>query len=786
MHQSKKKRNNIIGLAAAVLALMLLLAACGDGGGGGRGSDDVNVNDRIIAEYAYVPTFINMPDVQDHIHGAQTHGDRIYYFYQEWPEQDDSMFFDEDFDWDTWQPPTPAIVIASVGADGGDPQRTVIQMDAGRPEIAGFRIADAGHFGLLLVNQDWPNPPTLAYAEFDRQGNEISHQPLNGIVPANADWFHVSQVLFADNGYIVLFASADRGSIVHILDSAFSPVGQMEMDFGRGMVQAADGRVLVFDWEMDGNRPIDLLREIDFAAGDWGDSHPISVTNIRAGFPANSGDPFDLLIDDGSHLFGYDIASGERTPLLNWIESELVADWGYHLGFLPDGRLFVLSSRWNMDGMETELMTLTRTARAELPAREIVTLGGFGLWGDIRAQVVEFNRTSQTHQIQVRDYMIYSTRDDWRAGLNRFLTELATGQGPDIIWGDQMTLAPLMDRGILLDLYAFMDADPDISRSDFFPNVLRAFEAGDGSLPMAANNFNIQTMVGTAEAVGHIQSWTTADMLALLEATDIENMPYILGEWMTGEGFLTMILAFSDFIDWREGRANLDNEDFINLLEIAARLPAPDWDTSDRYIVHGGMYVSELARMLQGDQLLTMAFFSGTWRYQELSAVFEDMVMLGVPTHDGGAHVIRPGSGMGINSASAHSDTAWSFIRQTLLPDARIEWSIPLRIDKFEEMMAEEMTQQTWTDIDGSEVPMSHGSAWLGDGQSIEFYAMTEEQVRGFRAIVESASLLGRFDETIHEIVQEELLPFLAGDRSARDTARILQNRIQTFLSEQR
>ena len=67
----------------------------------------------------------------------------------------------------------------------------------------------------------------------------------------------------------------------------------------------------------------------------------------------------------------------------------------------------------------------------------------------------------------------------------------------------------------------------------------------------------------------------------------------------------------------------------------------------------------------------------------------------------------------------------------------------------------------------------------------ISLYAMTEAEAYSLRTIVESATLMGRFDETVMEMVAEELLPFLAGDRSAADTARILNNRIQTYLSEQ-
>lgn len=68
----------------------------------------------------------------------------------------------------------------------------------------------------------------------------------------------------------------------------------------------------------------------------------------------------------------------------------------------------------------------------------------------------------------------------------------------------------------------------------------------------------------------------------------------------------------------------------------------------------------------------------------------------------------------------------------------------------------------------------------------VSLYAMTAAEANSLRTIVESANRMGRFDETVMDMVTEELLPFLAGDRSAADTARILQNRIQTYMNEQR
>jgi len=794
---SKKKRIiKSLGMLAALLALLFALAACGLG----RGGTDSNINDSIITEFIYLPQRIEMPTMPDQteIQGTVVHGDRIFYYFLD--HNVDQDFPETEEEWETWVPNPPNIVIANMLADGTDQRQFTLPAAASNVNIAGAHVTQAGNLALLVVNEDWDrmrgtSDVRLFYKEYDLQGNEIVNRELQGIIPPGQNWFQVDRVLFAEDGHLVFTAWADRGMEVFLLDSDLALISQLEMESGaQGITQLGDGRVVIMDWEGDGNIEdrVSVLREIDLEAGDWGETMSFTVGSVRSFFPPRDGDSFDLIIDDGNHLFGYSLDTGERTLLLNWIEAELTASWGYHVGFLDDGRISVLASEWDWgsggrgDGVvNTELLTLTRTSRAELPERAVITLGGSWFSGDIRTQIIEFNRTSQTHQIQVRDYSIYNTSDDWRRGNLRLMTELATGDGPDIVWGWHD--GAQTNRGMFADLYAFIDADPVLNRSDFFPNILAAMEAADGTLPMISNSFGIETMVGMTDAVGHIQSWTTADMLALLEETDDANMEYIMGQWLTGESFLTTVLMFSgrEYIDWDEGQANLNSDAFIQLLEIAARLPAQrDEDGNFRR----EDFVSDYTRMRRGQQLLYTAGIWSQSRYSELGAALGgEFTVLGMPTQGGGAHVIHPGESFGINAASDHQDEAWAFIRQFFLPDARVEWSIPLRIDLYDEAIAQAMEPfGVWIDEDGNEWPSGGGSWSVDNYLTIEMAPMTEQEAMELRTIVESASLVGRFDETVREMIQEELLPFLAGDTTAADTARVLQNRIQTYLNERR
>ena len=116
----------------------------------------------------------------------------------------------------------------------------------------------------------------------------------------------------------------------------------------------------------------------------------------------------------------------------------------------------------------------------------------------------------------------------------------------------------------------------------------------------------------------------------------------------------------------------------------------------------------------------------------------------------------------------------------------------PLRIDLFDEQIAESMIQKFWEYDD----PCSVTGTVAGDEDpqilfgTIEsgitpIYAMTEEEALEIRSIIDSAVAGSRFNSIIAVIMNEEVQSFLNGLRSSADTARIIQNRVQRYFDEQ-
>ena len=63
-------------------------------------------------------------------------------------------------------------------------------------------------------------------------------------------------------------------------------------------------------------------------------------------------------------------------------------------------------------------------------------------------------------------------------------------------------------------------------------------------------------------------------------------------------------------------------------------------------------------------------------------------------------------------------------------------------------------------------------------------YAAGEEEIEGIRQLIEIARPLSRESEEIYSIIGEEAAPYFAGQKSAAEVAKIIQSRIQIYVSE--
>jgi len=748
--------------AVAILVLCsFLFVACS----GSNAEDEGSGENTFLDEYVYMPRQINFPNPEYPIQGATSFGERICYWYVNF---------------------APEIVIVNMMADGSDKQETKIPLQ-GSAFIAGVQITDDGYYKVVRDEYHEDSNSVVIFGMYDRQGTEIFSRDLTNIVAPDMAYFNLEQAVFTNDGSLALTVMDDHGRNLYLFDKDGTLKGSLSISIGQinpiglhNLVALRDGRVLALHRDGDSN----YLQEVDFTTGDWGEVIPFPIKNASNLLPAMNNQPFDLLVGDGNYLYGYVFDTETITPLISWEQAGISTTSIYHIGQLADERIFIFSTVVRLSGdifvHETKLFVLTRTDRANLMAeRTVLTLGMLGstlLHEELIQEVMEFNRTNPHYQIEIINYLDEAD-GDFEAAEMRHSLDMITGNAPDII-----IYRPLREdiSDFMVDLYTLIDSDPELDRTDFFPNILRVYESPAGTLPFIGNSFSISTMITMRDTADKILPLTFDSVIRQVEETSAQH---VFGERLSRESFFFDSLYYSGnyFIDWDNNRAYLDSEDFITLLEIAAHLPG-SWDVYEMFLESDGTWESSLAEYEQfrnGEQLLR-SFHLGSLRlFRETWAFLGDIVAVGMPTGTGGQHAIYKAlSSVGIYAGSQNHDAAWSFVRSFLTFDSAIHPELPLRIDKFDAHITAMMTPRI---AGGEEQPIQ---AW--HYPNLNLYAMTEEEAAILREIIDTADLRLQYDHTIGAIIQEVLDDFFNGLRTAEDTARIIQNRVQTVLNERR
>jgi ABC-type glycerol-3-phosphate transport system substrate-binding protein len=387
--------------------------------------------------------------------------------------------------------------------------------------------------------------------------------------------------------------------------------------------------------------------------------------------------------------------------------------------------------------------------------------------------VANYNKQNTEYEIQTKIY-----GDD----LTKFNLDLASGNIPDIFFLGQMApLESYTSKGLFADLYEFMDKDPEIDREDFVESVLNILEKDD-KLYAIPESFYVKTILGRVSDVGTTTGWTWDEFYDMMASKPEGTIPLAAcalnstRPHMTADEFFNHLYESSNtyFLDFDKMECYYDTPAFINILE-----------TAKQYYPQGVNYdVSEEA-YLQGNPVLimqTLSSFSANQTTEIETRYFgEEMTYIGAPTMDG-----TGGSGFefyNLIAISAHSDKkeeAWKCLKYILTEYQhdlirKVGTGLPINRIALEEsaQLGMESTQyppEGYTDPDG----IFHRPPLEKDVQKI--YDLIDS--------ITTRSVISRTTAGIWTILLDEIPGYFNGDKTAEETAAIIQNRVSIFMKE--
>lgn len=772
-------------------------------GGSNTGSNNTGSNAARPAdapEFAYVPNYTQVNAKVDYINTVFPAGDKLYFTTDIGTSVDpDGNELDES-DEDYWQYLNYRTAIFSMNLDGSDLKElenykmpTIPEGKMGNVNLNTLTVDGNGNLAVVenmnLYHYDAPegvteeNPEYWDYYVDDgntttlrtigADGSELSSFDLSSL--SDQDYFYVNTLLFDAAGNLYV----NMENKVTVLDAGLNKLFTLEVEnWIDRLILLSDGTVAASGYTNSGY----ALTRIDLSAKGWGKEIklPNNIYNVFSG----RGD-YLAYGSDGNNLYGYDGNKDEWVKILNWIDSDVDGSNLNSIIPTPDGNITALSQTWTENGQKIELVKMVKTPWDQVPHKQTLTYACLYLDYNLRAQIIEFNRTNPEFRISVKDYSEYNTEEDNTAGLTKLTTEILTGNVPDLLSINSLPIDQYAAKGLLEDLYPYMDADPEVTRASFVPSVLKALE-NNGKLYMIGNTFSIQTVLGNPRIIGSEPGWTLDELNEAMQKLGPDAD--VFDHYITRDNILQQALCFSmdEFVDWNTGKCSLDSDGFVKLLEFCNRFPAEyNWDNYEYSEAD-----STPNRIRSGKQLLVNTGFSDFDSFQMYKAMFGgDVVLKGFPCESRNGTALNMYSGIAMTSSCANKQGAWSFIRSMLTEDYQkenIQWNFPTNQAAFDAMLEKAMTPEYETDPETGERKEVPKNTWGFDGMEVEIYALKQEEADQIVGAINSVNQLYTYDQSIYNIISDEAAAYFNGQRSARDCANYIQSRVNLYVNEQR
>ncbi len=419
----------------------------------------------------------------------------------------------------------------------------------------------------------------------------------------------------------------------------------------------------------------------------------------------------------------------------------------------------------NYEGGEGSAYTVLEAGEA---GEMRLSLGVMTLDPKMRSVIAAFNR--EQDEIMVEP-IVYVEGYDYDAGYERLKLDVIQGKAPDLIDTDGIDYEILANAGAFMDLYGFMEGDPECGREMLLDSVRKAYEI-NGCLYTVAPGFNLHTVWGGGSLVQGRRGVDMEELIGILRdhGGDINS---IYG-FSADESVLRTLcsLGMGEFIHWEDNTCDFTGEEFCHLLEFAKE--------------YQGKQIESLYGAIQGKEvLLTLGVINGVEDYCLESELYgENVQFIGYPTGEGtGSAVQFMGSQLAINAKTGNAQKAWEFIKYYLL-HGYDGIGFPVMTKQWEDVLEASMEETETLDENGHSSKVPKAVYQERDVVSIPVYRAEQGDVDAVRELVEGAEGKFQYYNEIQNIIDEEAEAYFQNQKTLEEVTRIIQNRVQLYLNE--
>ncbi len=484
-------------------------------------------------------------------------------------------------------------------------------------------------------------------------------------------------------------------------------------------------------------------------------------------FPGEGED--DLYLATGTSLFALKLGAegkeGTGEALLSWANCDVDGTGLLALAGTEE-RGFAALAYGSTLGAECARLTWHETDPGA--EKTTLTLACRTLPATVSRMILQFNRQRADCRILVVDYGPAAA-----GGVDRLTLDLNAGRVPDLFCTEGLDVQPLLDRGLLENLWPWIDGDDVLSRETLVLPLFSAMETGEG-LYTVTDSFFVRTALALPGVAEEAPGWSLADFQAARAAmTDCRSLSGQSREEVLED---VLDLYIQGFVDWEGGTARFDSPEFLALLDYLAAFPEERSREEER-----DFWLAE------GKQLFAPGSYDyGSILYARmdrvrLSGSAETTVYKGYPGLPGNGSAFVPRTPLAMSSACGHKEEGWDFLRTLLLPENQGysgargggEQGFPSNRQVFSAMLRE---------MEGDAVPVT----FWGVYGAVELPRWTAADSDAFSAWLEGITVTVHPEPALEGILRDEIGRFLAGQQGADSAAAAIQRRAQLCLGERK
>ncbi len=641
--------------------------------------------------------------------------------------------------------------------------------------------------------QNYVNEHNESVCCWDMAGQLLWEASLDGLSGDPDNWHYVNTLVGQKDGSVmVLFGGSECGFVKLAGDGTAGEMlsaGNMQdmLENYSGLTALPDGKLLVSYY--DSNWQNMYVNTYDFTSDQAGEAVklPASVAgglSGRIGVDANGA----LVYSTSSGVYRYKIGAENEETVMSFVNSDL-----YITGFdallpLDDTSFAAIYSEYDTTDYSRTLKggIFHKVNASDIPDKKVLVLGGAYLYGDLQKRVVDYNKSNSEYRIVMKDYSQYNTYDDYSACYTQLNNDIISGQMPDILVVDayNLSLENYANKGLLADIGELIKKDDELSKVDYMQNVFDACKL-NGKLYEVIPSFSVQGYMGKKSIVGDRNAWTMEEAMKLLDSQPAGTN---LFSDMTKSQFISTMMQMcgTQFVDVSTGKCNFDTQQFRDYMAYAKTLP----DVFDDDYYNDALYMVRYeSQYRKGYTILSSAYISeiSDLVYSINGAFGEEVAFVGFPETDNSTQgsVINTNTSYALAARSANLDAAWQFVRYYLTDEYQdaISYQLPVKKAALEKN-AQKATKKPSYMMDGKEIEEDY-RYWIND-ELVTIEPLTQAQVDEIVKYISSVSHRAYYNTAVTNIMEEELGAYFKNQKSAEDVSKLIQNRVQLYINENR